>query len=627
MKKLLLLNFLIISLLSYSKNETGIRLKEKVITTTGFDETVKNEIKNIIVVSKEDIEKKHYNQVTDILKNYAMINVIGTGQGTVVNMRGQNQSAIDMKVKVMVDGVSLNTMMSPQGINTIPVSMIEKIEILPGSGAVLYGDRASGGYINIITKKSQNKSFVSLDSGIGSYNKKYTSIITGVKLSNNLSTMVGYNGVSKDGYRDEDREIENSYLTSLNYKITENQNITLKGERYKADTIFSSSIKKDELEKDRKKAGDLSKWNSKRESYQANYLGKFDNLTLGVDLFKSKIDNDTLSNRYTTCTMNVEGVGLKTKYNHLNGIFLAGYDYNKNTGIMKSSSTEMEVDKITNAFYILEKYNLTDKLVLNLGGRKEWNEYEGYRKTKKESLEIDNEITNESFDIGINYLYNETGNLYLKFEKGFVAPTPRQLANRIKGEYVGNNLKAENSYTYELGIKDIIYNSYLSMTAFLTTIEDEISYQSLGNRNFRYENLDETERKGIEINAEQYFDKLTLNESVSWIDAKIKKGIKKGEKIPNVPKTKFVLSATYEINEKVDLNTSVNYVGNMNTGNYNKSSNIVTDLALKYKLSKGLDIYAGINNIFNEKYYLEEDELTGIPAEERNYYVGFKYEI
>ena len=244
MKKLLLLNFLIISLLSYSKNETGIRLKEKVITTTGFDETVKNEIKNIIVVSKEDIEKKHYNQVTDILKNYAMINVIGTGQGTVVNMRGQNQSAIDMKVKVMVDGVSLNTMMSPQGINTIPVSMIEKIEILPGSGAVLYGDRASGGYINIITKKSQNKSFVSLDSGIGSYNKKYTSIITGVKLSNNLSTMVGYNGVSKDGYRDEDREIENSYLTSLNYKITENQNITLKGERYKADTIFSSSIKK-----------------------------------------------------------------------------------------------------------------------------------------------------------------------------------------------------------------------------------------------------------------------------------------------------------------------------------------------------------------------------------------------
>lgn len=70
----------------------------------------------------------------------------------------------------MIDGVPINTIMSPQGFNTIPVATIEKIEILPWSGAVLYGDRASGGYINIITK-NVDKPFLSLDSGIGSYNK------------------------------------------------------------------------------------------------------------------------------------------------------------------------------------------------------------------------------------------------------------------------------------------------------------------------------------------------------------------------------------------------------------------------------------------------------------------------
>lgn len=49
---------------------------------------------------------------------------------TIINMRGQNHSAIDMKVKVMIDGVPINTIMSPQGFNTIPVATIEKIEIL-----------------------------------------------------------------------------------------------------------------------------------------------------------------------------------------------------------------------------------------------------------------------------------------------------------------------------------------------------------------------------------------------------------------------------------------------------------------------------------------------------------------
>ena len=65
----------------------------------------------------------------------------------------------------------------------------------------------------------------------------------------------------------------------------------------------------------------------------------------------------------------------------------------------------------------------------------------------------------------------------------------------------------------------------------------------------------------------------------------------------------------------------------MNTGSYNKDSNIVTDLSVKYDIGRGLSIYGGVNNLFNEKYYLEETKTTGIPADERNFYLGFKYNI
>ena len=625
-KRLVILSFICAVSSLYAESDMGVRLEEKVITTTGFSETVKDEIKNVIVINQQDIEKKHYNQVTDILKDYSMINVSGTSQGTIINMRGQNHSAIDMKVKVMIDGVPINTIMSPQGFNTIPVATIEKIEILPGSGAVLYGDRASGGYINIITKKNVDKPFLSLDSGIGSYNKKYTNIFTGTKITDKLGIMVGYNGLSREGYRDEDKGIENNYSGTLTYDISNNQRLILKGENYRGDFNFTDAVAKTKLEKDRESAGAVSRWYSRRESYQAVYEGKFDKFTLGVTGFKSKIDNDTQSTRLTTCTMDIEGIGVKGRYEHLNGILIAGYDYSKNNGIMKSSSTAMDVDKVTNAIYALEKYKFNDKLVLSVGGRKEWNEYDGYRNSGK-NLEIDNKIDNYATDIGLNYLYSDTGNIYIKFERGFVAPTPRQLANRINNEYIGNDLKAEKSTTYEIGMKDNIFGSYVSITGFFSTIKDEISYQSLGSPNFVYENLDETERKGIELTAEQYLGKLTLNESFTFIDAEITKGSKKGQDIPNVPEKRFVLSATYEATEKLTLNTSINYTGSMNTGSYNKDSNIVTDLSVKYDIGRGLSIYGGVNNLFNEKYYLEETKTTGIPADERNFYLGFKYNI
>src|SRR3712207_4556578 len=58
-------------------------------------------------------------------------------------------------------------------------------------------------------------------------------------------------------------------------------------------------------------------------------------------------------------------------------------------------------------------------------------------------------------------------------------------------------------------------------------------------------------------------------------------------------------------------------------------SHAVTDFSLHYQNEKGFHLYGGINNIFNEKYfeYTSSKMYTIIPAEERTFFVGAKYQF
>lgn len=76
----------------------------------------------------------------------------GTSQGTMnskIIIRGVEKGTL-----VLVDGVPLNQS-GRYNLEDISTEMVEKVEIIRGGGAVLYGSEATGGVINIITKKSE----------------------------------------------------------------------------------------------------------------------------------------------------------------------------------------------------------------------------------------------------------------------------------------------------------------------------------------------------------------------------------------------------------------------------------------------------------------------------------------
>lgn len=133
-------------------------LEKVVVTATRFEEPAIKTASNVSIITADDIRNSPAASLPDLLKTIAGIDVRpqygNTGLDATVDIRGFGPTA-SSNTLILLDGQRLNPVDSATvSWSTIPLSSIERIEILPGSGTVLFGDQASGGVINIVTDKS-----------------------------------------------------------------------------------------------------------------------------------------------------------------------------------------------------------------------------------------------------------------------------------------------------------------------------------------------------------------------------------------------------------------------------------------------------------------------------------------
>lgn len=694
-KKKATLLWALLAVCAYGETNSIDLGKSVIYSTTGFATETRKISASPTIVTAEEIKEKNYKSVKEALQDIPSVNIINNTFGSMIDLRGQggldgNSAGAKANVQILLDGVAINsleTSMVSSPINTISIDNVERIEVIPGGGSVIYGSGTSGGVVNIITKKGTGTR-ANAGYSYTSFNGKKYDVSAGHTIGK-FDIDLSYSNNEAKGYRDDSKDDSEYFQGKVRYDINDNHNVEFKYNNYNAGANILDSLTKEQLEQDRKMGdtdGFITKMDTNKDDYTLTYNGKLSsNLDINTIAFYSKTDmlmDMPSESADTKWNFKDEKKGVKTKLKYSygnNNSIIWGIDYINNDGgrygkvnvnnamMSMNTKTDMDLNKDTIATFVMNTYKYND-FEFTQGIRYEKSDYEVTRTSATKitsSIPTMNKETfssqtftkdedNYAWELSGSYNYSDTGRTYLRYERGFTSPGPSLLTNKYGGSYYLNNLDSQTYNSFEIGMSDYKGFTAINLSLFYSLTDKEIyTYMSSGmtNSNILNYNLDKTERYGFEIKLEQYIDKLTLSQTYQYINAEIKKGKEKlfdgngnvitgeslsGNKIAGVPEHRFTLGAKYDFTNNFNINGEVVYNGNSyinNNNKYGKQDNyVVTNIRANYNMDNGLSLFAGINNLFDEEYctsvsYSQSEGYTYDPAAERNYYVGFRYSL
>lgn len=623
------------------ENIVSQRLNETVISTENFETSVLDTAKNVTIVTQEDIQNKGANTVAEALRGVPglVVRYMDGGKPN-FDMRGSGATS-NTNTVVLLDGVPLNGINGSYETDQIPVDQIEKIEIVPAGGTVMYGEGAIGGIINIITKSPKDKiNYGSVGLEAGSWGTTKGTLSYGTKIGDKFLFDTSYTNYKTDGYRSaypgyDDGDKRESIWLRGKYLLNDGY-IEAKYNHSENDDSFTGALTKKQFEDNPKQigtSGGIVK--DKTDSYLLTYNQKLTE-NISVLIYGGYSENEGEYNSMSSygpylskdrIIQYYSKAQIKYSYGE-NSYLILGADYKDGKIEDRKDSSTPDKTKDSYAGYILNKTTFGN-LQLTQGFRREINKLDSGTAMDKDKFE------NNSFELAANYLYSDTGSIYLNFTQGFRIPTMNDM-NLWLGNY-----DVQKITTYELGIKDMKGNTNVSASVFLIDTDKEIYYNPEdiipgaswpgANRNF-----DGTVRRiGTQLSFQHYFDKLVLRENVSYIQPKVTSGEHDGKEFAGVARWQANIGATYNFTEKLLGNIDMYYLGKAYgeddfSNKYGKVGGYTTfDLNLKYKVNEGLEVYGGIKNLLDKEYSNTVTTSGGYkayyPADGRSFYAGFKY--
>ncbi|MCK0158663.1 TonB-dependent receptor [Cellulophaga sp. F20128] len=190
------------------------QLDSVVVTSTRIDLPFKENSRTITIISQDDIKKSATTNVADLLQQFA---------GVDIRRRGTAGMQADLYIRgggfdqtlLLIDGIKVED--SQTGHHTmnmaLPIEVIERIEIIKGPAARIFGQNAFTGAINIVTKKNTGNG-VSLNAQAGSFGQFNGSVVVGSQLENSSHIVQVSRNIS-DGYRyNTDYDNQNYFIKS-----------------------------------------------------------------------------------------------------------------------------------------------------------------------------------------------------------------------------------------------------------------------------------------------------------------------------------------------------------------------------------------------------------------------------
>lgn len=636
---------------SYAQSP-GVDLGEIVISYS--DELVQESIyqvpASVQVYTQEEIKESGAKNIVEFFEKkttFTVFDYYGTGRIVNVDLAGFGDTA-PSNIAVLVNGRKLNPIdLSGIDWSSVPLDEIEKIEVIQGTGGVLYGDGASSGVINIITRKPPEELTFSLKYEGGSYNyhKEHVSAGGGV---DNFSIIVDGTNSSTDGYRANSHYRSQDVFVNAMYEDSFIGDISFEGShktyRYGLPAVLYDS----NMAQGMTRKGTFAPWD--HAQVEDNYAGftlkqVFDFFSFKESFFyhKKNVESDMISwGSYGKTDMNdlqgrIEGL-LNFDTFFLNHNVIAGVEYyyasysNDTTSAWSVAITD--VNKFSKSAFFEDRIGFQDMLELVFGHR--WESY-GYNIDFNQPVgwptglvDEDRHDREKAWELGLNWRPREKTNVYVNYSKTFRTPKADEFLVQWPAIVLNEDLTSQYTKTLSWGINHSWKNLFLGISFFTskTTGQIYVDPMTFGNENYPV-----TKRKGAEATIKYNLGDLAATLNYKYLKAKFGEGVYDGNTFYMVPDHEATISLSYSFLKYFTVHFMSSYHGNYFL--LNDAPNrfpeakpvFVSNLKLEGNY-KNINVFFGINNLFNKRYNALEAwsyfrvERGFYPAPERNYIWG-----
>lgn len=548
---------------------------------------------------------------------------------------------------VMINGTPINWRTN-YNLENIPTSAVERVEVVRGGGAVLYGSQATGGVINIITKKTLPNE---VKVGLGNKGRQEYAVTAN---AGDLSIAYTYNKWGKLGYvSSSDSSIKpdktrvpvemkqrffgsekNDFLAT--YKLNDHADFLYNHNESASRCAYTyTGITDPDYEDMNDHPRYIRRYENDKDFLQFNFHGldgisghvfyNYNTLkTHGTDYYSS-------TGKKYAAPKAVRGQEKNKTYGYdvqkvwdgnPDQTFLIGTSLVRETFENETSDTGRN---IISAFGSWER-NLTAKDVLTLSGRGTW---------------TTGGIQNfHNFSGQAQYLHklDNTQSLYASVGQSFVLPTFSQMYSREQAGGISNiignpDLKPQKGLHYEAGWKKEETNRQYKVALFTEKIDDNISYSGTSGR--WYAINEDFKNHGIEASIRGQEDNgFTWHAGLTWQDPKSKQTTEKTSAKRYWDRSYGRILLTGGVGyEKEKWTTALNfsYLADRVQSppaahSHSVKPYLLTSMTVKYSPNKSSDIMLAIDNLLNRKDIVSHT-TSDYYATPRNFILSYRYKF
>ncbi|MBX8534848.1 TonB-dependent siderophore receptor [Pseudomonas cichorii] len=558
---------------------------------------------------------------------------------------------------------------------------IERIEVLKGPAASLYGRGDPGGTVNIVTKKPQREAFTTLQTSAGSWDRYRTALDVNTPLDEegNVLSRVNLAVEDNNSFRDYVESSRVFVAPSFSWQLNPDTSLLVETEFVRHKSTFDRGIvapnnKWSGMSRStflgEPSDGDIENDNNMIQVALDHHLNDVWSLRLASHYKEGELsgyasesralnpDGRTVNRRYRERDMNwhdsitqlelrgrFDAMGLEhevligTEYenyrknervtniggsNYAIDIYNPVYGQAKPNGVRTGTDFFEHVE--SRALNLQDQIVFTDKLRGMIGVR--------YEHFDQQIDDYTPTATNPTSRQRHDAFTQRAGLIYqLTPQVGLFANASTSFKPNNGLDASGNTFDPEEGVGYEIGIKSELFDDRLSTTlaAFHIEKENVLTLDPSTNVNRA---IGEARSQGLDLQLTgQVTDAIRVIGAFAYIDAEVTKGsgtIPTGSRILGVAKRSGSLLGVYEFQEGVlrgsDVGAAFTYVGDR-SGEAGTSFELpayhTVDLLAHYKATENVTVGLNLNNLFDEKYFERSYSNYWVaPGEPRNFTVS-----